>query len=416
MKKSNTIWIDISELKNWTGSFTGIQRTVYNIAKNLVEDESLNVKLCRFDYRRKSFIESEYQFTEYVNTQPIQTIKQAPKRSLMSVVKKAMPTSLKRRIKSVISYTTPPYISVKPKVEFFDDDAIFLAGAFWTGQLAGVKEVQENVRVKVSAVMYDMVPVMMPELCTEVTVIDFNREVKQAINLVDAWVAISENTKNDLIKYAEGHKISIDNNKVSVIRLGSDINTDGPSKAPFTSKEQPSEFILFVSTIEARKNHSLVYQSIKLANEKGIKLPPIVFVGKQGWHVDDFASLLERDPEISESIIWLKNVDDASLRWLYQNCLFTIYPSLYEGWGLPVAESIAYGKFSIASRNSSIPEIAGNLIDYISPYSAQELVDKMAYFSSHKKELKTRTDKLVSVPQATWLDATNKIKETLLSL
>jgi glycosyltransferase involved in cell wall biosynthesis len=61
-------------------------------------------------------------------------------------------------------------------------------------------------------------------------------------------------------------------------------------------------------------------------------------------------------------------MSDAQLDWLYTHCMFTVYPSVYEGWGLPVAESLAYGKLCISSNTSSMPEIAGDLIEYFSPY------------------------------------------------
>ena len=82
--------------------------------------------------------------------------------------------------------------------------------------------------------------------------------------------------------------------------------------------------------------------------------------------------LMTTDPDTKEQFIFLHNVSDEELSWLYDHCLFSIYPSFYEGWGLPIAESIAHGKPCLASNTSSMPEIAGDLLTYFSPYSSDE--------------------------------------------
>jgi len=199
-----------------------------------------------------------------------------------------------------------------------------------------------------------------------------------------------------------------------VIRLGSDINTKGSTRVPFTARNKPKEFVLFVSTIEARKNQLLVYQGVKRAEEKGLELPTIVLVGKHGWHSNDIASIFHRDKSLKGKIIWLEDADDRALRWLYKNCLFTIYPSVYEGWGLPVAESIAYGKFALASDASSIPEIAGESIEYFSPYSADEFITKVNKYYTDRQQLQAREIALRSITQPSWKAMSREVSGILL--
>lgn len=400
---ATTTWIDISELKGWNGHFTGIQRVVFNISKELRANPNLNIRLCRFDYRRKAFIETDYGFEEpsYEVTKTGK-VKKTFTQKATGRIKGAIPTSVKKTLKSVISYTSPPYISLHKKVSFKKGDTLFIAGAFWTGQLKGATKVKQKIDINITSILYDMVPVIMPQLCTRVTEIDFNREVKKAVRMVDTWICISENTKKDLINYANVKKLKMNAKNISVIRLGSDINTEGRVASPFTKKNDPGTFLLFVSTIEARKNQQLVYQTIKLAEKRGIVLPPIVLVGKHGWHSDDIASILKRDKTIKKKLIWLENADDSKLRWLYKNCLFTIYPSLYEGWGLPVAESIAYGKLSLASDVSSIPEVAGDLIDYFSPYDPRDFLAKIQKYTAKTDQLHQKEFKLKTFHQPSW--------------
>ena len=68
----------------------------------------------------------------------------------------------------------------------------------------------------------------------------------------------------------------------------------------------------------------------------------------------------------------LKDTSDAELVWLFQNCKFAIYPATYEGWGLPHAEALAFGKVSLTSNSSSLPEVAGDLVGYFNPYDPSD--------------------------------------------
>jgi glycosyltransferase involved in cell wall biosynthesis len=124
--------------------------------------------------------------------------------------------------------------------------------------------------------------------------------------------------------------------------------------------------------VESRKNHLLLYQVWERARESGVMLPDLVIVGRMGWAAADAVYAMKNDPTVRASIHLLNEVSDAQLEWLYANCLLTIYPSLYEGWGLPIAESLARGKVCLASSSSAMPEVAGDLVDYFSPYDAGE--------------------------------------------
>jgi glycosyltransferase involved in cell wall biosynthesis len=97
--------------------------------------------------------------------------------------------------------------------------------------------------------------------------------------------------------------------------------------------------------------------------------------------------LIETDPVMQDKIILLDGIDDIALDWLYKNCRYTVYPTMYEGWGLPVAESLVYGKLCIASESSSVPEIAGDLISYASPYDTAAWLELMTKFTIEENTL-----------------------------
>ena len=129
-------------------------------------------------------------------------------------------------------------------------------------------------------------------------------------------------------------------------------------------------FVLCVCTIEARKNHMLLYRvwAGLLRKYGGEAVPRLVLVGRWGWEVEEFRRALDASDSLDGHIIVLSDVGDEMLAGLYERCLFTVFPSFAEGWGLPVGESLAAGKVCIASRATAIPEVGGDFCAYFDPH------------------------------------------------
>ena len=132
--------------------------------------------------------------------------------------------------------------------------------------------------------------------------------------------------------------------------------------------------------IERRKNHDILYRAWLRLIEAGCTIPNLVFVGMRGWGVDDLLSDLARDRRIRGRIHVLQTVSDTELAMLYDRCLYTVYPSLYEGWGLPVVESFAFGKFCLCSNAGSLPEAGGDLAEYLDPWDLNAWVERIQIF------------------------------------
>ncbi|NND88404.1 MAG: glycosyltransferase family 4 protein, partial [Flavobacteriaceae bacterium] len=181
------------------------------------------------------------------------------------------------------------------------------------------------------------------------------------------------------------------------------------SEKPQGHDLEKDSFIFCVGTLEIRKNHQLLYNAYKLAVQKNIDLPKIVIVGKKGWLAESTIHTLELDPEVSDKVIMLNRCSDKEMAWLYENCLFTVYPSYYEGWGLPIAESLRYGKMCLSSNTSSMPEVAGDLIDYFSPFDSGELLDKIVRYLD-EKELDSKSKNIKKKYKTTsWDDAYKQV-------
>ena len=102
-------------------------------------------------------------------------------------------------------------------------------------------------------------------------------------------------------------------------------------------------------------------------SELGPDCPQLVLVGTIHLHVSDFLHQIRNDRLVNRLIVHLHDVADEELAWYYRHCAFTIYPSIYEGWGLPISESLSLGRYCIAGNRTSLPEAGGDLVDYFDP-------------------------------------------------
>ena len=103
----------------------------------------------------------------------------------------------------------------------------------------------------------------------------------------------------------------------------------------------------------------------------------------KGWGVGDLQKDIELDPLTLNLIIQLDTVTDGELRALYEAAEFCVYPSLYEGWGLPVGEALSMGKVVLSSNAGSLPEVGGGLVVYVDPWDIRDWARKIFELSSN---------------------------------
>jgi glycosyltransferase involved in cell wall biosynthesis len=162
-------------------------------------------------------------------------------------------------------------------------------------------------------------------------------------------------------------------------------------------------YVLCVGSIEVRKNGlALLKAWIKVRDELGDRCPQLVFAGKYGWMIEEFHALLAATRHVHGTVTIVESPSDDELARLYRHCLFTVYPSLYEGWGLPVGEAAWFGKFGVVSRESSLPEVCGDLMDYIDPGSPSDIAAKIIRPLTDAAYLSMRTQRIEAAPLRTW--------------
>ena len=150
-----------------------------------------------------------------------------------------------------------------------------------------------------------------------------------------------------------------------------------PDSSESGSMPWPRSYVFMVGTIEARKGHLTAFQAWQQL-PVGSR-PDLVCVGRWGWGSEEFREQWQEAGEGSSGVhVLADGVDDRQLADLYAGCLATIYPSRWEGWGLPVSESLAFGKLPITTNVSSLPEAGAGMAVLIPPDDPQALADAVA--------------------------------------
>ncbi|MDP4145740.1 MAG: glycosyltransferase family 1 protein [Bacillota bacterium] len=190
-----------------------------------------------------------------------------------------------------------------------------------------------------------------------------------SIKKADKVIAITNFTKNEILKF---YKIDI--NKISVVYNGfNDFSKDNIDYDKISSgilSLEKDRYILTVSTISPRKNMDGLLKAFNfIKNRTDCNL---VICGKDGWLYDDVYKLVD-ELGLSERVIFTGGVNDNELMYLYKSAKTFVYPSFYEGFGLPPLEAMSYGIPVAVSNVTSMPEVLGDSAIYFSPYNVKEI-------------------------------------------
>lgn len=276
-------------------------------------------------------------------------------------------------------------------LEFFDGDVVISAGILWDGNfLEVIFAQQQKIDLRLIQILYDIVPVIIPEFCVPGMNIRFPKFLLDAAWTADAFYCISQSTLVDVEAYLKSEELPAPVTRR--IQLGADIVQQSSEYSALSKTLEPGKFVVYVSTIEPRKNHITLFHVWRqlLVMSPDI-LVPLVIVGRQGWNSGDLINMIQGAEQLHpEYIKLLTDVSDADLDWLYRNASFSVYPSLYEGWGLPVAESLARGKFCLVSSSSSMPEVAEGFAELLDPLDLQSWTERIRYFLLNPHEVLAR--------------------------
>jgi glycosyltransferase involved in cell wall biosynthesis len=448
-----TIWLNVSTLMNWGRPPVGIVRVEQEYCRWLLarpqQDTGERVRFCAFDRASGGFVEVA---REWVAAKLDPSLPQPPPvRPPLPLWKRRVKGALeavgaflpdpwvpklatlgrrgyhellvaRARLRKPAAQTSPLPVSA-PTARIPPLPPIFSPGDRWVSlgldweylDQEVLYRLKRQLDLKITLICYDVIPVLYPHLVV-LPPGGFGAYLVDMAWCADAVLCISEHTRRDCERVLKSLGAPVP--PTHVIRLGSGIDTKGEGVPPpnFAHGPNARPFVLFVSTIERRKNHEVLYRAWTRLRDQGMVPHRLVFVGMQGWGINDLLNDLRLDPRIQDDIICMNDVSDDQLAWLYRQCAFTVFPSLYEGWGLPVVESLAWGKFCLASNAASLPEAGGPWAEYLDPWDLPAWVDRLAHHMRNPQKVAALNARISSeFNPPTWTATAQAIHEVVLA-
>jgi glycosyltransferase involved in cell wall biosynthesis len=439
--KDGKIYFDLTSALRYileNDNITGIQRVEINIVLG-IGSHMPNVHICYFDEKIKKH--RACPITEITRGQPcskelilsrfgsLESGIFPRSRSLKTVLnrsgKKGFSRSLLKlyiywlsifRREKYYDYFPITKINLEIVDEFSERDIMYLIGnMITTPELTETAHALKRKGGTVVQTVHDVIPLTRPELVPSELSEKFTRWIDLLPSYATHLVSVSNYTKDQVEKIFKNDTFK----SISAIPLAHEfigaprVLTSTYSTARHQSSSLPNErFVLCVGTIEVRKNgFNLLQAWKKVMLQLGHRTPRLVFAGRIGWHLEAFKELLESDPSLQAAIQIVSKPTDEQLSALYRDCLFTVFPSQYEGWGLPIGESLWFGKACIASDSTSMPEVGGDLVSYVNPHDVDQLASKMIELLSDETVITAWENKIVSSPLRSWSDVSRDIAE-----
>ena len=224
--------------------------------------------------------------------------------------------------------------------------------------------------IKSIVTIHDLIFIRYPHLYSF-----FDRKIhylkfKKATINADLIIAISEQTKHDIIQY-----LRVDSSKIKVIYQGCNAifksNFSEESKKTVAQKYQlPEKFVLNVGTIEERKNALTIVKAIKDLDVS------LVLIGKETTYANQIHEYIKAN-NLQDKVHFLKGITTEELAIIYQLAMVFVYPSIFEGFGIPIIEALFSKTPVITNKNGVFPEAGGPSSLYIEPFDVDDLEQKI---------------------------------------
>lgn len=291
-------------------------------------------------------------------------------------------TSSLKKLIGKWTYYIITYFNLTNVLEFKHQDRVLTVGAFWNipFYLDYISAIKSKYKIHFMCTVHDIIPIVVPFYFRSEDVNEFRESYLHVLNIADTLICVSHATQRDVIAFSDKNGYAHLKTFVSISGSNPAVLSDSSACNDTLLKlgiDRP--YILMVSTFAPRKNHRILSLAYQLLISEGREdMPMMVWVGKVPDKEKPFFNSLNVDILINKGLLKIfHDISDDELNKLYQCCQYTVFPSLYEGWGLPVAESLGYGKYCLCANTSSLPEVGQHFVDYLNPFDTRAWADAM---------------------------------------
>ena len=252
-------------------------------------------------------------------------------------------------------------------VEPGPDDTLLSAGSDWLHKGTAMLALRRRSGFHMAVMCYDLLPLLHPEFFPPEELPPFRTYWDATLQAGVRILCNSSCVARDVQTYAAAHRLGSPSSRI--VPLAASLVRNG-TLPPLRPPLRPGRFALFVSTVEPRKGHSVLLEAWRRLLQSGVPQRAdfrLLFVGRMGWMVDDVVRQLTSGGQGPYAALHWEGVDDLELERLYQDCAFCLYPSRYEGFGLPILEAFTRGKAVIASTGGAVPETVNGLSPCLDP-------------------------------------------------
>jgi glycosyltransferase involved in cell wall biosynthesis len=383
------IVVDVTSSVLWSGAPVGIVRTVRQFATFLLDRDDVRATFCRYDAGRRRYVGIERarvlsgacdprpgRIAAAVVSAGRRIVDGLPRGMQADAVLLARSTGL--ALKSSYWLARGAWNAIRPRprpradepgdVELGPSDVYVSMGVDWQhNDLRVLLELKRTCGFRAVLYCHDLIPVTLPHLTSAEARPPSRAHFLDLARAADHVVAVSRTTAEELRRFLGESGVPVP--PISVAHPGADFDARvrAAARAPRDDLAR-TPFVLCVATIEMRKNHELLYNVWdRLVARHGDRVPLLVLVGMVGWGVHDLLVRMRANRRVAQCIVLLGAVADEELVWLYEHCLFSVYPSFFEGWGLPVAESLGLGTPCVTSSAPAVVEAGGGLAAALDP-------------------------------------------------
>lgn len=365
--RTRTLCVDVSDLYRYEKKRpTGIQRVQMGVAMALMHDlmTELPLVFLRYDERRETWVQvSGLELSELSN-------------------------SLKNCDGDRMAALSPVSVDEAPAFRFPEGACYLLLGTAWDNSSFALQmeKLKHEHRAKIVCMVHDAIPVVAPHFCAHGVPEQFGKWLDEILGVADGLLVSSSSTKFEIERYCAQRNLK--HPPIHNVKLNVGLDRTADSQAVAAQQElvnalgfDPTgeEFVLCVGTIEPRKNHTTLFStwlSLERAGQ-GMSVPRLICVGGLGWAPATLQSQLEAKIRSSGRIFVVSGLSDDALALLFWTCLFSVYPTLHEGWGLPVSESLAAGKLVLTGAHTSLVEAGGDFAHYVDVADADQIASKV---------------------------------------